>query len=174
MAKKAQAGPGRGMDGQGEREELPLSQAAKHLLEECRMVLPGMQALFGFQLTVVFSPGFDQKLNSTERVMHLLATALMAVGVALIMTPAAYHRQTSPREVTERFLSVSTRVLLWSMLPLSAAVCLDFYLIGRVITDDVAGGLLASGLFGIFLFFWFVLPRVQSLQQLVGGDHGQA
>lgn len=37
------------------QEELPLSQAAQHLLEECRMVLPGIQALFGFQLIAVFN-----------------------------------------------------------------------------------------------------------------------
>lgn len=30
-------------------EALPLSEAVTHLLEECRMVLPGIQALFGFQ-----------------------------------------------------------------------------------------------------------------------------
>jgi hypothetical protein len=31
------------------KEELSLDSAARHILEECRMVLPGIQALFGFQ-----------------------------------------------------------------------------------------------------------------------------
>jgi hypothetical protein len=35
---------------QSEVERLPLSQATQLLLEECRMVLPGIQGLFGFQL----------------------------------------------------------------------------------------------------------------------------
>jgi len=39
-------------------EDLPLSKAAQLLLEECRMVLPGIQALFGFQLIVVFNSRF--------------------------------------------------------------------------------------------------------------------
>ena len=43
-------------------ETLPLSKAAEHLLGECRMVLPGIQALLGFQLISFFSPGFDRKL----------------------------------------------------------------------------------------------------------------
>jgi hypothetical protein len=30
------------------KEELPLAEAVTYLLEECRMVLPGLQALFGF------------------------------------------------------------------------------------------------------------------------------
>jgi hypothetical protein len=30
------------------------------------MVLPGIQALFGFQLIVVFNPAFNERLNGTE------------------------------------------------------------------------------------------------------------
>jgi hypothetical protein len=97
---------------QEQREELPLSKAALYLVEECRMVLPGLQALFGFQMIAVFNPSFAQKLSPAEQRLHLLAIALAAVAVALIMTPAAYHRQTGPREVSETFLRLSTRLLL--------------------------------------------------------------
>jgi hypothetical protein len=45
------------------REELPLSKAAEYLLDECRMVLPGIQALFGFQLIAVFNSSFELKLS---------------------------------------------------------------------------------------------------------------
>ena len=50
-----------------EREELSLSKAAEYLLEECRMVLPGIQALFGFQLVAVFNQSFGEKLSSGEQ-----------------------------------------------------------------------------------------------------------
>ena len=90
-----------------QRERLKLSQAAQHLLEECRMVLPGIQALFGFQLIAVFNSGFSEKLSIGEQHLHLLAIALVAMAVALIMAPAAYHRQTDPREVSEKFIPVS-------------------------------------------------------------------
>ena len=55
------------------------------------MVLPGIQAFFGFQLIAVFNTGF-QDLTHTEQVLHLIALLLLAVSIALIMTPAAYHR----------------------------------------------------------------------------------
>src|SRR5213595_3852126 len=93
----------------GEKERISLSQAAQYLLDECRMVLPGIQALFGLQLIVVFNAGFDQKLNTAEQAVHLAAIALVAIAVAIIMTPAAYHRQTSQRELTDNFLRLSTR-----------------------------------------------------------------
>jgi hypothetical protein len=82
-------------------ESLPLSKAAEYLLDECRMVLPGIQALFGFQLVAVFNQGFAEKLSTAEQRLHLLAIGLVVVAVAIIMTPAALHRA-SPREVTAR------------------------------------------------------------------------
>ena len=58
-----------------EHEQLTLSQAMQHLLEECRMVLPGIQALFGFQLIAVLSPGFDVKLTAVEELLPVFPTS---------------------------------------------------------------------------------------------------
>jgi hypothetical protein len=48
-------------------ERLPLEKAALLLLEECRMVLPGIQALFGFQLIAVLNPLFVQRLDAMQQ-----------------------------------------------------------------------------------------------------------
>jgi len=57
----ASAGDGRRLDESDDdrtehAEQLPLSKAAEHLLDECRMSYR-YPALFGFQLIAVFSPG---------------------------------------------------------------------------------------------------------------------
>jgi hypothetical protein len=149
------------------REDLPLTRAATFLLDECRMVLPGIQALFGFQLIAVFNPNFTQLLGPGERRLHLLAIVLVAMAIALIMTPAAYHRQTGPKEVTESFIRLSTRLMLWSMLPLCLGICIDFYLIAKIILDGALASLLALALFAVFVILWFVLPRVDALQRAI-------
>jgi hypothetical protein len=140
------------------REELPLSKAAQYLLDEARMVLPGIQALFGFQLIAVFNARFADTLSSAEQQLHLLAIALVAVAVALVMTPAAYHRLTGPREVTDTFIRLSTRLLLFSMWPLAASISIDFYIIARVILSTSIVALLAAALFAFFVLLWLVLP----------------
>ena len=76
----------------GQEEQISLDSAARHLLEECRMVLPGIQALFGFQLIAVFNQGFDEKLSGDAQMVHLVALVLTALSMALVMTPAALHR----------------------------------------------------------------------------------
>ncbi len=154
------------MDETGEETEaLPLSKAVDFLLEECRMVLPGIQALFGFQLVAVFSQGFGDKLSRPEQILHLVATALSVIAVAFVMTPAALHRAT-PRDVTLRFVLVSTRLLLASMLPLALSISLDFYLVGRVIAGGSAA-IAAAVVLALFVLFWFVVPRARALQAVI-------
>ena len=158
----------------GQVKELPLSEAVTHLLEECRMVLPGIQALFGFQLIVVFSPTFQEKLTSTERLLHLSAIALVVISIAMLMAPAAYHRQKDPEAVTEGFIALATRLLLYSMFPLMFAIGLEAFLVARVITNRISVSLaLAAFLVGICFALWFLLPRSRKLQVLLSANTGR-
>jgi hypothetical protein len=158
-----------GHKNQADQEEVPLSKAVEYLLEECRMVLPGLQALFGFQLIAVFNSGFKESLNPAEQRYHLLATALVAISAALIMTPAAYHRQIGAHKISEAFCKLSTRLLLWSMWPLAIAIAIEVYLISRIIVNGVLVPLIPAAVFAVFMLLWFALPRSTALQKLLAG-----
>jgi hypothetical protein len=143
-----------------ETEDLTLATAVSHLLEECRMILPGLQALLGFQLIAVFSATFAEHLSPIEQRIHLLALALLAIAGALVIAPAAYHRQTRPRQVSQHFLILSGRLLLTALVPLMLGIALDFYLIARIILGQtVLSFVLASVLFVFVTGLWFVFPR---------------
>ena len=149
-------------------EKIPLSEAVTHLLEECRTVLPGIQALFGFQLIVVFNPAFQEKLSLTERGLHLIAIGLIIVAIAMVMAPAACHRQKDPQAVSENFIAVATRLLLYSMFPLMIALGFEFFLITRVITNHLTLSILLTVLLlTIFSTLWFLLPRSRKLQKFL-------
>ena len=140
-------------------QRLSLCEAADMLLNECRMVLPGIQALFGFQLVAVFSERFAD-LSRSDQMMHLWATGLVVVAIAMIMTPAAYHRQAGVRHVSLRFVHVCTNLLVGSMLPLALAICLEFYIVADVLWGEGPIGLLSVGMLLVFIALWGVLPRV--------------
>ena len=143
-----------------EFEVLSLSKAALYLLEECRMVLPGMQALFGFQLVVVFSQTFGEKLSNHEQILHLVALSMVVVAIALVMTPAAIHRRTGSKKVTNHFVESSTRLLLWSMFPLLLGICIDLYLIARIILKStLIAAAVSFAACVVFLILWFLYPR---------------
>lgn len=141
---------------------LPLGATSDQMFGECRTVLPGIQGLFGFQLIAVFSERFAA-LSQGEQTLHLAATFLVAIAVALVMTPAAYHRQTAgPEQVTRHFVRLCSRLLLWSMLPLACGICLDFYLIALLVTGgDAAAALIAGSLLIVFAGLWIALPAWQ-------------
>ena len=145
------------------KDSEPLSSTVDHLLEECRMVLPGIQALFGFQLIAVFNQPFWDKFTDTQRVIHFMA--LSVIAIALVMTPAAYHRQAKRETVSHGFVRLASRLLLWSMFPLLTGICLDFYLIASLIFTSMGVSVaLAAVLSLTFFVLWFGLPRTTALQ----------
>lgn len=141
-------------------EQESLAEVASHLLEECRMVLPGIQALFGFQLIAVFNGTFWE-LPSADRMIHLFAITLVTVAIALVMTPAAYHRQVHQNCISRRFIAISSRLLLFSMFPLMLGICLDFHVISTMILGNRAGSLAITAILAvIFIGLWIVFPRL--------------
>jgi hypothetical protein len=146
--------------GKGETQEIKLEAAASHIIEECRMVLPGIQALFGFQLIAVFNEGFGEKLSHADQLVHLVALVLTVLATVLVMTPAALQRHAEPREVSERFVWLASNLLLAAMYPLAVAVALDVYVVAGIVTrSDAVGALLAVVVFAVFLALWTLVPR---------------
>ena len=147
-----------------ERQELKLSEAADTLLNECRMVLPGIQALFGFQLIAVFNERFSRDLDHFDKLLHLTAISFVALAVALVMTPAAYHRRHGSRDVTDTFIDVSSLLLLASMVPLVLGLSIDFHLIAKLIVGDERIAIVfGAALFAVLVWAWFVFPGMHGL-----------
>lgn len=152
-----------------QREEIGLSDALTHLLEESRMVLPGIQALFGFQMIAVFNETFSKKLSLGQQKAHVVAIVLVVVSIALVMTPAVVHRLVEPRLATERFIMVASRLLLAAMVPLALAICIDVSIVTVLVWNEhrvTAFVSIAIGL--IFLLSWVLYPRIYRAQTLKG------
>jgi hypothetical protein len=143
-------------------ETVSLQDAVTHTLEEARMILPGMQALFGFQLVAIFSARFDTSLTTLQQHVHLVALLLSGIAIALAMAPAAYHRQTELGQVSAHFLRVASGFISAALWPLAVALTLDVYLVAHVITGRAAWSAAAAGvLAGVLAGLWFVLPRIR-------------
>ena len=128
------------------------------------MVLPGVQALFGFQLIAVFNAGFADKLTRPEQLSHLVAILCVVVSVALLMAPAAIHRRREPYSVSTAFISLSSTLLRAGMAPLAGATVIDVYLVARVLTQSIpAGAVAALVCLSVFVGLWIVLPARANL-----------
>lgn len=77
------------LDDQRDRDEL--RDRYYGLLQELRVVLPGVQVLFAFLLTVPFSERFED-LDTTGRTSYLIALVSSLFAIVCFLTPTAYHR----------------------------------------------------------------------------------
>jgi hypothetical protein len=146
---------------QARREDAEQTEKmAREAIEEARMVLPGIQALFGFQLIAVFNERFKQ-LAASEQSVHFAAAILVALAIALIMTPAAYHRQAERGTVSWFFVALASWLITIAMVPLMIGLCLEMYLLGNlVLGDSIASAWIAGLLLAIFTGLWFVFPWI--------------
>jgi hypothetical protein len=155
--------------GQGRREEATMSgeqQASgghgtklavriEQVLTEARMVLPGVQALLGFQLASMLMEGFD-KLPEASKYVHLASLGFIAIAAILLMTPAAYHRIVEEGEDSEPFFRFASRMVLAAMVPLALGVAGDFYVVAAKVTGSPPlAGALATLVLGLFYGLWF-------------------
>ena len=142
-----------------------IKDALQQTLEEARMVMPGVQALFGFQLIAVFNERFARVLSEREQSMHLAAIVLVTIAIALVMTPAAYHRQVEPRRATDAFVVLASRLVSSAMLPLAAGLAIDVHLIAHVITGRAAlAASIGVVVFALFVALWFAFPQWRAAQ----------
>jgi hypothetical protein len=148
------------------RSEESLDKRAEAAIEEARMVLPGIQALFGFQLIAGFNQGFGD-LPPTEQYLHYAALVLVAVAIAIIMTPAAYHRIVEQGSVSLFFVRLISWLIAVAMVPLMIALSLEVYVVGIVILKARAASAIIAGLLMLLLAaLWFGFPFVMRARRL--------
>jgi hypothetical protein len=144
-----------------ERAGLPEAHPTKladkidQALTEARVVLPGVQALLGFQLVTMFMDGFE-KLPNSSKYIHMASLVLMAATMILVMTPAAYHRVAERGEDTDRFHRVASNFLLAVMITLPLGLCGDVFIVFRKVTGSIPGSVTAA--LAVLIFFyalWF-------------------
>ena len=142
-------------------EQESLKDEMRNVVEEARMVIPGVQALFGFQTMAVFNNRFED-LPASGVAAYVAGLAMLAIAIALLMAPAACHRMSERGQVSRSLIDLSSRLLTWGMLPLMLGLALDIYVVILAALDDerlAAGGGVAALL--LFALLWFVLPAAR-------------
>jgi hypothetical protein len=66
--------------------------------------------------------------------VHYCALLLVALAIALIMTPAAYHRQVEGGRNSEFFVYLASRLFAVALIPLMLGLCIDVYVLGELIS----------------------------------------
>ena len=148
----------------------PIHDKIRQVLTEARVIIPGNQALLGFQFAVVLQRSFSG-LSPWLKSVHLVSLSFIALSTVLLLTPAPYHRIVEKGEETSHFYVIAHRLVLASLPPLALGVCGDFlvviYKVSGRFNLSLAGGLSMLAIF-VGVWFGYTLFRRQSPARLGG------
>ncbi|TNC26020.1 DUF6328 family protein [Amycolatopsis alkalitolerans] len=142
-----------------ETQDQRLARNLNELLAELRVAQAGVQILFGFLLSVVFT-GLFREASGFEKGMHLVAVVLTALATALLAAPAAWHRILFRAGRRTDILRVGNRIVLVGLVCLAAAVSDVVCLIAKVVYGPVAMGVVGGLVAIAFVLLWFVVPKL--------------
>ena len=141
----------------GEDRDERLNRELIELLNELRVMLPGVQVLFAFLLTVPFSSRYGA-LTGQQQAIYFATFVCTTIATGLFMMPTAYHRIRFRQGDKERILRTSNLFTIVGIVFLATSITLAFVLI-----SDVLFGLgVAIALGAVVLVFlawaWFAIP----------------
>jgi len=136
-------------------EPTKLTDKIKEALIEARMILPGAQALLGFQVANTLTNSFEQ-LPRASQWAHLGSLMCIALSTIFLITPAAYHRIAEHGEDSEEFYNLSGRLLLCALFWLGLGVSVDLWVIFRKVSQSaIISNLAGIGTLIAFYALWF-------------------
>jgi uncharacterized protein DUF6328 len=143
------------------RDETPEERADRkwgELIQEIRVAQTGVQILFGFLLTVVFTPRFVD-LDDTDQNIYIVTVVLGAAATGALIGPVTLHRLVAGRQVKPQAVAWASRLTLVGLLLLLATMTAALLLILRVATgsDDYVPWLVA-GIVVWYVVCWFGVP----------------
>jgi len=137
------------------------------LLNELRVVLPGVQVLFAFLLTVPFSNGYS-RITGLQRDMYFVAFLCATVATILLIAPSTYHRIMFRRGNKERMLLTSNNLVIVGTVFLAVAMSAAVFVITDVLFGAAAAAATAAAGFLLFAGFWYLLPLSRRLRDESG------
>ena len=141
----------------GESPKERVDRELIELLNGLRVILPGVQVLLAFLLTVPFSSGFA-RATSIQRVLYFLSVLLTVGAVAALTMPAAYHRVRFREGDKERMLLTSNAFAIGGLGLLALAMAMVVFLITDVLFGTIVAAPVALVVVAVLGGVWFALP----------------
>jgi hypothetical protein len=145
---------------EAEASQSPQEQSSQRLTEfmqELRVVLPGVQVLFAFLLTVPFSQRFHDLTQLQEDVFFasLLCTT---AATLLLIAPSAHHRLLWHHGGREPNLRMENKLTIVGLIFLGPAMSGAIFVVTDMAFNLVVASVVTVVMTISFVGLWFVLP----------------
>ncbi|MFJ8109414.1 DUF6328 family protein [Streptomyces sp. NPDC096132] len=143
--------------GRDETEEERADRMWGDLIQEVRVAQTGVQILFAFLLTVVFTPRYAT-LGDTDQAIYVTTVVLGAAATGALIGPVSLHRLVSGQRIKPQAVAWASRLTFVGLLLLLATMTAALLLVLRLAThgDHVAWLIIAVVTW--YVLCWFALP----------------
>jgi hypothetical protein len=143
-----------------------LSEEHGVMLQELRIILPGMQMLFAFLLTIPFDHGFA-KTTELQRVVYAVDLICTALSSIFLIAPAVYHRLHWRRNVDDKdkMLRVINRLSIIGGVFLSLAIVASVFLVIDYLYGDLVSGVITGVVAMTLVSCWYGLPLLRRARE---------
>jgi hypothetical protein len=139
-----------------EDEAARLDRELIELLNEMRVVMPGVQVLFGFLLTVPFQQRFET-IDDFQRTVYFVTLLLVAAASAFLMAPSAFHRLTFREGHKPYLVRLGTRQTIVGMGLLGLAMNGVLLLLTDLLFHSTTVAITVAAMAMLFGWLWFGL-----------------
>jgi amino acid transporter len=141
-----------------------LDRELNELLQELRVILPGIQVLFAFLLIVPFSDLFHSAGSTTETA-YFVAFAMTALAYVCTIAPGVQHRVRWRRHDKEILLRTANRLTLTATALIAVAIATVVFLITDYLYGPTIGAVCSAGVAALAAILWWGLPIAREHQQ---------
>ncbi|EMF57423.1 MULTISPECIES: DUF6328 family protein [Streptomyces] len=127
------------------------------ILQETRVTQTGVQILFGFLLSVAFTPLF-RELATFDRVVYVTTVVLGGAATGSLIAPVSIHRFLSGQRMKDELVETAGRLMMCGMVLLALTIGGTLLLILRVVIPGVLAEVLAGAVMLWFGLCWYALP----------------
>jgi hypothetical protein len=147
------------MDEGRPQQETPKECADRELIEllnELRVVLPGITVLFAFLLAVPFAKGWS-RVTVFQRDVFVVAFLATAVAVAFLTAPSSYHRLRFRHGNKEHIVKVGNRLTIAGIAASAVSLEAVVLLVMDYVLSLQAAIAAAASLFAVVASLWYGL-----------------
>jgi len=159
----AQEEPWRGQESpMAEDSSTELHGRIEQMLVEARVILPGVQALLGFQFIAMMTKKFERLPLETQYV-HIGALGALLLSVMLLIAPATIHRLTFGGQDSVRFLKIGSALVTVALIPLAVGIAGDVYIALGIMIGGMAPLVIGATSFVVLCVCWYAMPMVAKM-----------
>jgi Family of unknown function (DUF6328) len=148
----------------GEDEQERGAREFIELLQELRVVLPGVQVLFAFLLTVPFTQRFNE-LTVLQQYVFFATLVCTAASAALLIAPSAHHRLLWRWRQHERRLRIGNILSITALIFLVPGMTGTFFVVTDLLFGLPIALVVTVVLSAAFISLWFILPLLYGNRQ---------